>query len=222
VSDAATRTRFLAAIADQLPIDRVVEVHLFGALRQGGLESGVAVVAVDPHDPQPLTSLLDDGRAGAEPDSAPPAAEAADAVEADAPLPVQSLDAVLHEAVVRADGEVIESLADDSPYAVEAAPAETAADETGPTRRVARFTVYSARYRHTLKGPERGKWEVSVTEEADAPLLTVSAVVRGVSRRSGEADETVRLSGDEFRAALADPALRPPVAPAARPTRARV
>jgi hypothetical protein len=41
-----------------------------------------------------------------------------------------------------------------------------------------------------------------VTEEADAPLITVDAVVRGVSRRSGDADETVRLSGDEFRAAL--------------------
>jgi hypothetical protein len=69
-----------------------------------------------------------------------------------------------------------------------------------------RFTVFSARFRHTLKGPDRGKWELSVTEEADAPLLTVDAVVRGVSRRSGEADETVRLSGDEFRAALPEPA----------------
>ena len=43
-------------------------------------------------------------------------------------------------------------------------------------------------------------------EEADAPLLTVDAVVRGVTRRSGDADETIRLSGDEFRAALPEPA----------------
>ena len=64
-----------------------------------------------------------------------------------------------------------------------------------------RFTVYSARYRLALKGLDRGKWEMSVTEEADAPLRTVDAVVRGVSRRSGDAAETVRLSGDEFRAA---------------------
>ena len=70
----------------------------------------------------------------------------------------------------------------------------------------ARFTVYTARYRLTLKGLDRGKWEMSVTEEADAPLPTVDAVVRGVSRRSGDADETVRLSGDEFRAALPEPA----------------
>ena len=50
-----------------------------------------------------------------------------------------------------------------------------------------RYIVYSARYRLTLKGLDRGKWEVSVTEEADAPLLTIDAVVRGVQRRSGDA-----------------------------------
>lgn len=76
-------------------------------------------------------------------------------------------------------------------------------DDVAPddTAAAPRFTVYSARYRLALKGLDRGKWEMSVTEEADAPLRTVDAVVRGVSRRSGDADETVRLSGDEFRAA---------------------
>ena len=121
-----TRARFLAGIAAQIPADRVAEVHLFGAIRQGAQESGVAVVAAELTEPE---------------EGAPP-----------------------------------------------------------------RYTVFSARFRHTLKGPDRGKWEMSVTEEADAPLLTVDAVVRGVSRRSGEADETVRLSGDEFRAALPEPA----------------
>jgi hypothetical protein len=124
-----TKTRFLAGIAAQVPAERVAEVHLFGAIRQGGQESGVAVIAVER---EPVT------------------------------------------------------------------------DDTMPTR----YTVYTARFRHTLKGPERGKWELAVTEEADAPLLTVDAVVRGVSRRSGEADETIRLSGDEFRAALPEPAPR--------------
>jgi hypothetical protein len=42
-----TRTRFLAAIARQLPAERVIEVHLFAAMRQGGMESGVAVIAVE-------------------------------------------------------------------------------------------------------------------------------------------------------------------------------
>ena len=132
-----TRARFLAGIAAQIPAERVAELHLFGSIRQGAQESGVAVVAVELAAP-----------------------------------------------------------ADDAP------PAELRLGDAAPSR----FTVFTARFRLTLKGPDRGKWEMSVTEEADAPLLTVDAVVRGVSRRSGEADETVRLSGDEFRAALPEPA----------------
>ena len=123
------RARFLAGIAAQLPVDRISEVHLFSAMRQGGMESGVAVIAVAP-------------------------------------------------------------AYDDAPNAPD------------------RFTVYTARYRHTLKGPDRGKWELSITEEADAPLLTVDAVVRGVTRRSGDTGDTSRLSGDELRAAVPDPARR--------------
>jgi hypothetical protein len=135
-----TRARFLTAIAAQLPVERVVEIHLFAAIRQGGMESGVAVVAVEP----------------------PPAGEASP----------------------------------DADAAVDATPDADAV--TAPRR----YTVYSARYRHTLKGPDRGKWETSVTEEADAPLLTVDAVVRGVQRRSGDVDEIVRLTGDELRASV--------------------
>ena len=133
------RDRFLAAIAAQLPVDRVKELHLFGAIRQGGIESGVAVVAVE-------------------------------------------RDAHTEPVTVDADGGIV------------------------PSAPPARYTIYTARYRLTLKGLDRGKWEISVTEEADAPLLTVDAVVRGVSRRSGDADETVRLSGDELRAALPEAA----------------
>ena len=129
-----TRARFLAAIVAQLPPDRIAEVHLFPAIRQGGMESGVAVVAVEPLEP------------------------------------------------------------------VEAVDAPTEGDPSAPSPR--RYTVFSARYRHTLKGPDRGKWETSVIEEADAPLLTVDAVVRGVQRRSGDVDEIVRMSGDEVRAVL--------------------
>jgi hypothetical protein len=170
MSDDTTRTRFLTAIAAQLPVDRVVEMHLFGPIRQGGAESGVAVIAVDPDE----AALPADGleEAGVLPDAPVTAAEASD----------------------------------DSAYAP-APPVDLATDRTPVSRHSARrYTVYTARYRHTLKGPDRGRWEASVTEEADAPLRTVDAVVRGVSRRSGEADETIRLSGDEFRAALPVPA----------------
>jgi len=38
-----------------------------------------------------------------------------------------------------------------------------------------------------------------VTAEADAPLVTVETVVRGVQRRSGEEEEPDRLSGDDAR-----------------------
>ncbi|PYP76966.1 MAG: hypothetical protein DMD35_16635 [Gemmatimonadetes bacterium] len=141
-----TRTRFLTAIAAQLPVERIVEVHLFPAIRQGGMESGVAVVAVEP----------------------PPAAAS------------------------------VESAGD----AVDVEP------EVATSSSPRRYTVFSARYRHTLKGPDRGKWETSVTEEADAPLLTVDAVVRGVQRRSGDVDEIVRLTTDEVRAAI--PAIAAP------------
>ncbi len=149
-----TRSRFLAAIAKQVPADRVIEVHLFGAIRQGGMESGVAVIALERASDSACHPERSEGSASAEAASASENEEDDDA----------SVD-----------------------------------DSTAPA---SRYTVYSARYRYTLKGLDRGKWEVSVTEEADAPLLTVDAVVRGVQRRSGDADEVVRLSGDEFRAAL--------------------
>ena len=48
-------------------------------------------------------------------------------------------------------------------------------------------------------------WAAITVRWSVAPLLTVDAVVRGVQRRSGDVDETVRLSGDEFRAALPAP-----------------
>jgi hypothetical protein len=66
-----------------------------------------------------------------------------------------------------------------------------------------RYTVLSAAYRHTLKGPDRGKWEVMVKAEADAPLVTVDQVVRGVQRRAEDTDVVDRMTGDEVRAVVA-------------------
>lgn len=43
-----SRARFLREIGTRLPADRVTEVHLFPAIRQGGVETGAAVVAVAP------------------------------------------------------------------------------------------------------------------------------------------------------------------------------
>jgi hypothetical protein len=116
----------------------------------------------------------------------------------------------VERAAVRGDAEqVVAEQGDAEVDVAQAGDAQADVDEdvverVAPTLR--RYVVCTARYRHTLKGPDRGKWEVTVTEEADAPLVTVDAVVRGVQRRSGDVDEIVRLSGDELRAALAAPA----------------
>jgi len=123
-----TRDRFLAAISEKLPAEHVVEVHLFQPLKQGGTESGVAVIAV----------------------------------------------------------------------------AETA--ESREPRAESQLAVYTARYRLTQKGPERGKWEFALQVDADAPLVTVDKVVQGVQRRSGDAEDPERLSGEEFREQLPRPA----------------
>jgi hypothetical protein len=79
--------------------------------------------------------------------------------------------------------------ADDSPYAE---PPE-------------RHTVFTARYRLAIKGAERGKWEFGVVADADAPLVTVDSVVRGVQRRAGDDGEPERLTAESLRAALGGP-----------------
>ena len=124
--------RFLRAIADRVPAASIAELHLFPAIRQGGYETGIAVIAAE------QAPLPDDT-----------AAEAAEAI----------------------------------PH---------------------RLIVLSARYRLTLKGPERGTWDVEVVAEADAPLVTVDAVVRGVQRRAGDVGHPERLSGEALRALLGD------------------
>ncbi len=139
----ATRERFLMAIAAVLPPERFIELHFFSPIRQGGIESGVAVIAAHPEVIAP--PILAD---------APPVDEDAEPDEQDAPD-----------------------------------------EEAGPRR----YTVYTAKYKLTIKGPERGSWECTVVAEADAPLVTVEMVVRGVLRRSGDADEPERMSGDEAR-----------------------
>jgi hypothetical protein len=148
-----TRERFLRAILADVPADRVAEVHFFPPIKQGGVESGVAVVAAWSEAP-----VRDD---------APDAPEAA------------------------SDGESDVSMRDVSDT-----------NELPTHASTERHVVYTARYRHTLKGPDRGKWETSVVAEADAPLVTVDAVVRGVQRRAGDVDDPTKMSGDEVRALI--------------------
>lgn len=90
----------------------------------------------------------------------------------------------------------------ESGIAVIAATPEVAASEGELERHV----VYTARYRQTLKGPDRGKWEFDLKAEADAPLLTIDEVVRGVVHRSGDEVHPDRISGDQFRESVPAPA----------------
>ncbi|MEO8945235.1 MAG: hypothetical protein ABI338_01960 [Gemmatimonadaceae bacterium] len=68
-----------------------------------------------------------------------------------------------------------------------------------------RHIVYSASYRCTVKGKERGKWFVEIVAEADAPLVDVEEVVRGVVQRSGEQFQPERITGAEFRSIVPAP-----------------
>ena len=103
-----------------------------------------------------------------------------------AALPVvpveQAADAVAHDAVAH------DAVAHDAP---KAATRDVAASTP------ARHTIYTARYRLAVKGPDRGRWQFDLREEADAPLVTVDAVVRGVQRRVDDAREPERLSPAE-------------------------
>jgi hypothetical protein len=150
-----TTERFLRDIADRIGLHSVDEVRLFPPLRQGGVETGVAVVAALPLPPEPADLHVADE---------PPEALSESAGEEFLPIEEQDRDIIVH-----------------------------------------RHTVFTARYRHTLKGPDRGKWEVDVQAEADAPLVTVDQVVRGVMKRAGEPFEPERISASEFKTIVESP-----------------
>ena len=67
----------------QIPADRVAEVHLFPAIRQGGVESGVAVIALERAQP-PITLDVDGGYV--------PPSDVAEAVPIGAPQPMAALN----------------------------------------------------------------------------------------------------------------------------------
>ncbi len=71
VAPAETADRFLQEIASRLGADRVSEMYLFPPLRQGYLESAVAVVAVNPDIAVPST-LAPELAADAPPAPEPP------------------------------------------------------------------------------------------------------------------------------------------------------
>ncbi len=79
------------------------------------------------------------------------------------------------------------------------------ADAEGVVTDHPRLSILTAHFRHTVKGPDRGKWEFAMVHDADAPIETIESVVRGVARRAGEDGEPELLPADAFQRALSEP-----------------
>jgi hypothetical protein len=234
-----TRERFAKAILAQVPADQIEEIHFFQPIRQGGVESGVAVLAVSMEEPSEESQLDESAHVGAAesttdddtgarpPESVLAMSDVADELEDDCALipahTVEPPDESEHERPLELFLEREHSPTehpagdDDDPYGEEVPsdlqqePSSESAEagrpeqlssqgsrDDVPIRRTRRFTVFSARYRLVLKGPDRGKWETSMRAEADAPLPTVDLVVRGVLRRAGDAEDAERMTGKEL------------------------
>lgn len=190
-----TRARFLTAIAGRLGADRIVELHLFSPIRQGVLETGVAVVAVTPGEENGGAQEQWGAEAQAQWGAGDPVGAEAEG-EGGA-------------------GEEVMTESTDSPYSSDPVRPTAPVDPTAPADPTVpvpadRLVVFTARYRLTRKGPDRGKWLFECGATADAPLATVDAVARGVTQRSKDLTETERLSGDQLRTLLRDPAWRMP------------
>jgi len=174
------RDRFVRAIAERLAPERIAEVHLFQPIRQAGVETGVAVIAAE--RPLEVVTRVSDPEMPLEHVS-----DAADFL-ADEEGPA-----------VEADDDAL-SLADDF------ADLDADGEHVPRSSRAARHSVFTAWYRLTLKGPDRGKWEFHLADEAVAPLETIVAVARGVGERAGDADDPERWTGEHFRTALSEAA----------------
>jgi hypothetical protein len=196
-----TRERFARAIMAQVPPERIVEIHFFQPIKQGGVESGVAVFATTPDvPPSPDAGSL----ARAPDDCVVIPAHSVEPPELEVPIAVHG--DVTSDYVMDADAP------DEPPTSSSRADPDDASDDAYPPDELRdpraeearkRFVVYTARYRLVLKGIDRGKWEASVVAEADAPLATVDLVVRGVLRRAGDAEDAERMTGEELRMQLA-------------------
>lgn len=195
--------RFLRAVIAEVPLELIEELHLFSPLRQGTVETGIAVLAARKAAPMAEEQLeLAEEQQTAIAEAAEAVAPEAEGAEQQTAI-AEAAEAVVPEAEI-AEAEGAEPAVEAT--AVEATDVEAA---EGPAAAVSprlpstqRHTVFTARYRYVIKGPERGKWEASLKAEADAPLITVETVVRGVQRRAGEESEIVRYSSAQIARAL--------------------
>jgi hypothetical protein len=161
--------RFLKAIAERIPAARIAEVRLFPTIRQGSLESAVAVVALE----SPVE----------EADREVPLVLASDAPDRPDEHPAGEVDLGTQSAL----------------------PSDVAVEAGAPHDSAPRYSILTARYTMTLKGPDRGKWDFEVVHDADAPLNAMERVARGMAHRVGEDGEPDLLSATEFHRAVTEP-----------------
>ena len=172
---------------------------MFAPMRQGPVETGVAVLAVD----QPLPVVV----------PVEPAEQQTRVSEELQTLVSEEQQTTEHTEGTETAGIGRDDVGGDGVDAELGAPPVVALDvpiEPLPALVDTRPVVLTARYRHTLKGPDRGKWELEMFEEADAPLATIEMVVRGVQQRLDDASEPERLGAEHLRAALAEGVWTPP------------
>lgn len=264
-----TTRRFLDAVLERVPESRIVEVRLFPAIRQGGVESGIAVLAVHPEPSLALpgTSVLDaddvsdslfdeatevGGRRGETPvglrafdddttDSEPspedfssPGEGPAGREEREISASPTAPDEELPEREIMIEGIAPVPTPGDPAAADEDGPAEEIAVDRGatfsdtdraeaddtialgdlfalPARSTPqaghdRLAILCARYKLIVKGPDRGRWDLEIVHQADAPLDTLDSVIKGVVRRSGDDAVPERFSRQSLRDLLDAPA----------------
>jgi hypothetical protein len=194
------RDRFLAAIAERVSPERVQALFLFSPMRQGPVETGVAVLAID--QPVPAPFIAEPTPMGME------VIEQETGVQRDETAVLQTTEHTEDTETPRIRQEDVGETAAGSPLS----PLDPSPIPLDPRSSLLdpRPIVLTARYRHTLKGADRGKWELEIFEQADAPLATIEMVVRGVQQRLDDASEPERLGAEHLRAALAEGVWTPP------------
>ncbi|MEO7962523.1 MAG: hypothetical protein ABIT38_01285 [Gemmatimonadaceae bacterium] len=103
------------------------------------------------------------------------------------------------------ENERVESIALGDILALPGRVSEANITANAPIDPTKRYAILTASYKLVLKGPDRGKWEVDIVHEADAPLATVERVARGVARRAGDESDPEHFSGDELRHVIEKP-----------------
>ena len=159
-----TQERFLRTILAQVPLDTVVELHLFPPIRRGTLETGVAVVVTELPPPAPVWLEPADAAVALEAEdsdtSAPESGDSAvSAEETDDSAPSAAYDADVDEAGAEESG-------DSAPIAAEGELKTARPPPRTTTRRTPTSRISPTRRRPSMASAE----DVDRTDDEAAPI----------------------------------------------------